>query len=100
MYEHLMAVYEKKEGSPLVFQPRLRHWYDVNYNAGTLPERYQGMYLDEVYRDFGEPELGFVLCAGDEPAIISCNPRLAFKRAKVLMNGDEVCDHVFYVKEG
>jgi hypothetical protein len=54
----------------------------------------------EVYRELGEPELGFVICAGDEPAIRSYNPRLAFKRTKVLMNGDEVCDHVFYVKKG
>lgn len=53
MYEEMMAVYEKREGSPLVFQPRLRHWYDVNFNAGTLPERYHGMYLDEVYGDLG-----------------------------------------------
>jgi hypothetical protein len=53
MYDAMMAVYEGCEGLPLVFQPRLRHWFDVNHNAGTLPERYQGMYLDEVYRDLG-----------------------------------------------
>jgi hypothetical protein len=53
MYDAMMAVYEGREGLPLVFQPRLRHWFDVNHNAGTLPERYQGMYLDEVYRDLG-----------------------------------------------
>jgi hypothetical protein len=35
---------------------------------------------------------------GDEPAIRSCNPKLAFKRTKVLVNGDQICDHVFYVK--
>jgi hypothetical protein len=53
VYENIMAVYENREGRPLVFQPRLRHWYDVNFNAGTIPERYQGMYLDEVFRDIG-----------------------------------------------
>jgi hypothetical protein len=50
-----MAVYEKKEGRPIVFQPRIKHWYDVNFNAGTLPSQYQGLYLDEVYRDLGVP---------------------------------------------
>jgi hypothetical protein len=55
MYGEMMAVYEKKGGSPLVFQPRLRHWYDVNFNAGNLPEKYHGMYLDEVYGDLGFP---------------------------------------------
>jgi hypothetical protein len=55
MYDDLMAVYKKRGDRPLVFQPRLRHWYDVNFKAGTLPERYQGLYLDEVYRDIGVP---------------------------------------------
>ena len=53
----------------------------------------------EIYRELGEPELGFVICAGDEPAVKSCNPKLAFKRTKVLMNGDEICDHIFYVEK-
>ena len=53
----------------------------------------------EIYRELGEPELGLVICAGDEPAVRSYNPKLAFKRTKVLMNGDEVCDHVFYVEK-
>ncbi len=49
--------------------------------------------------EFGEPLLGFVVCAGDEPTIRSHNSKLAFKRTKVLMNGDEVCDHVYYVEK-
>lgn len=53
----------------------------------------------EIFREFGEPELGFVICAGDEPAVESYNPKLAFRRTKVLMNGDEICDHIFYVKK-
>lgn len=52
----------------------------------------------EVYRELGEPELGFVICAGDEPAVKSYNPELGFKRTKVLVNGDPVCDHIFYVE--
>jgi hypothetical protein len=55
MYKDMMAVYEKKEDSPLVFHPRIRHWYNVNFNAGTLPERYHGMYLDEIYNDLDLP---------------------------------------------
>jgi len=49
--EKIMAVYEGREPAGVVFQPRIKHWYDVNLGAGTLPERYQGMYLDEIYRD-------------------------------------------------
>ena len=51
----------------------------------------------EVYRELGEPELGFYYCAGDEPAVKSHNPQLGFLRIKVLMNGDDICDHVFLV---
>ena len=53
MFDNIMAVYEGREGHPLVFQPRLRHWFDVNHNAGTLPERFKGMYLDEIYENIG-----------------------------------------------
>jgi hypothetical protein len=53
MFEDLMAVYRGEEGRPLVFQPRLKHWFDVNYAAGTLPDRYRGVTLEEVYRDLG-----------------------------------------------
>jgi hypothetical protein len=51
----------------------------------------------ESFRELGEPEMGLVICASDEPAVRAYNPKLAFRRTKVLMNGDEVCDHVFHV---
>jgi hypothetical protein len=53
MYYEIMGVYQGKEGLPLVFQPRIKHWFDVNYMKGTIPSNYQGMYLDEVYEDLG-----------------------------------------------
>lgn len=51
----------------------------------------------EIFRELGEPELGFVKCAADEPWARSYNPKLAFNRTKTLMEGDELCDHVFLV---
>jgi hypothetical protein len=53
----------------------------------------------EVFCELGEPELGYVICAGDEPMLKSYNPRLGFRRTKVLMEGDAVCDHLFYVED-
>jgi hypothetical protein len=52
----------------------------------------------EVFRELGEAELGLVVCAGDEPMVKSYNPALGFRRTKVLMAGDPVCDHVFLVE--
>ena len=49
--DNMMAVYEGREGADLVFQPRLSHWYAANTAGGTLPEKYLGTYLDEIYKD-------------------------------------------------
>jgi hypothetical protein len=51
----------------------------------------------EVFRELGEPELGLIMCAGDEPAVAAYNRALAFHRTKTLMAGYDHCDHVFYV---
>ena len=53
----------------------------------------------EVYRELGEPELGFVICASDEPAVKSHNPHLGFTRTQVQMHGAPLCDHVFFVEQ-
>ena len=47
----LIAVLEGKKPERVVWQPRLKHWYDVNNVRNTVPERYQGKYLDEIYED-------------------------------------------------
>jgi hypothetical protein len=52
----------------------------------------------EVYRELGEPELGAVICASDEPAVKSHNPQLGFSRTRTLMQGDTLCNHVFFVE--
>lgn len=52
----------------------------------------------EIFRELEEPELGFMMCARDEPWVRSFNPRLAFRRTKTLMNGDEICDNTYYVE--
>jgi hypothetical protein len=51
----------------------------------------------EIYRELGEPELGSVICASDQPAVKAHNPQLGFTRTQVLMHGDAVCNHVFFV---
>lgn len=75
-------------------------WEKVVDEPDCIGYHYTRCMWAEIYRELGEPELGLVICAGDEPAIKSWNPGLAFKRTKVLMDGDEVCDHVFCVKKG
>ena len=56
-------------------------------------------YRAEVFRELGEPELGYIFCAGDEPAVRACHPQLGFRRTQTLMLGDPLCDHVFLVED-
>ncbi|UCD72794.1 MAG: hypothetical protein JSW01_04905 [Candidatus Bathyarchaeota archaeon] len=51
--DRLTAVFEGGEPQEIVWWPRIKHWYDMNSSANTLPDRYQGMYLDEIYQDLG-----------------------------------------------
>jgi len=74
-------------------------WQRVSDEPDRIGYHYTRCMWAEIYQELGEPELGFVICAGDEPAVKSYNPKLAFKRTKVLMNGDKVCDHVFYIEK-
>jgi len=74
-------------------------WERVMDEPDRVGYRFTRCMWAEVYRELGEPELGFVICAGDEPAVKSYNPGLGFSRTKVLMNGDEICDHVFCVEK-
>jgi len=74
-------------------------WERVINESDRIGYYYRRCMFAEIYRELAEPQLGFVICAGDEPGVKSYNPKLAFRRTKVLMNGDELCDHVFYVQE-
>ena len=74
-------------------------WERVVDESDRIGYHYTRCMWAEVYRELGEPELGFVICAGDEPGVKSYNSKLGFKRTKVLMNGDALCDHIFYVEK-
>jgi len=52
----------------------------------------------EIFRELEEPELGLVMCARDEPWVKSYNSKLAFRRTKTLMTGDEICDNTYYIE--
>ncbi|MDH7482756.1 MAG: uroporphyrinogen decarboxylase family protein [Armatimonadota bacterium] len=51
--ERTLAIFAHKPVDNIVYQPRIEHWYWVNLNAGTLPARYRGMSLLDVYDDLG-----------------------------------------------
>ena len=72
-------------------------WQRVTDERTEIGYHYTRCMYAEILRELGEPELGLVMCARDEPWVHSYNPKLAFHRTKTLMEGDDVCDHVFSV---
>ena len=74
-------------------------WERVTEEPDRIAYRYTRCMWAEVFRELGEPELGYLWCASDEPAAQAYNPRLGFERTKLLMHGDGECDHIFYVAE-
>lgn len=72
-------------------------WERVFDEPDRIDYRYTRCMWAEIFRELGEPDLGFLLCAGDEPAVTAYNSELGFSRSKVLMYGDDHCDHSFFV---
>jgi hypothetical protein len=74
-------------------------WERVADEADRIGYEFTSCMWADVFRELGEVELGLVICAGDQPMVRAYNPRLGFRRTKVLMAGDDVCDHVFLVEK-
>jgi len=52
----------------------------------------------EVFAELDALDIGFWLCEGDAPTASAFNPAIGFQRTKTLMEGDDCCDHIFYLK--
>jgi hypothetical protein len=53
----------------------------------------------DIFRELGAADIGFWICANDGPAAQAFNPAIHFERTKTLMEGDDCCDHVYWVGE-
>jgi hypothetical protein len=73
-------------------------WKRVIDEPEQIGYNYSRCMYAEIFRELGEPELGWVICARDAPWIRSYNAKLGFKRTKTLMEGDDVCDHTIFVE--
>lgn len=51
--ERIMATWRGEPVDHVCWQPRLEHWYGYNRKLGTLPERYRGWELMDIYDDLG-----------------------------------------------
>ncbi len=51
----------------------------------------------DYFRKIGQPEIGKFFCLADEPLAKAFNEKINFKRTKTIMDGDEYCDHHYYM---
>jgi hypothetical protein len=51
------------------------------------------------FRKIGKPEIGKFFCDADKPMVEAFNEKLGFEISRTLMNGDDFCDHHYFVKE-
>ena len=51
--ERTLAIFAHEPVDKIVYQPRIEHWYNVNKQQGTLPERYRDMSILDVFDDLG-----------------------------------------------
>ncbi len=53
----------------------------------------------EIFAELDALDIGFWLCEGDAPMASAFNPAIGFQRTKTLMEGDDCCDHIFYLEK-
>ena len=73
-------------------------WVKAVDEPGRKQYSYTRCMWAEIFTELGAADVGHYMCDGDDPAVRSYNPALAFSRTKVLMDGDDECDHCFYVE--
>lgn len=55
----------------------------------------------EIAKALGLEGWGYILyCMGDDFICEGYNPEIRMRRTKTLMEGDEICDHLYYYREG
>ena len=74
-------------------------WEKIKDSESRQAYRFTRCMMADIYRSLGAEDIGIWICEGDGPAAAAFNPRIRFQRTKTLMEGDDCCDHVFFVEE-
>ncbi len=53
----------------------------------------------EIFNELDARDIGFWWCEGDGPMSSAFSSAIGFQRTKTLMEGNDCCDHIFYLKE-
>jgi hypothetical protein len=53
----------------------------------------------EAFRELDAADIGCWICERDADVAAAFNPAIRFTRTKTLMEGDDCCDHVYWIEE-
>jgi len=78
----------------------LTHEFEVECNDDGTECRYtfKACPWAKHFREFGGEKYGRFFCDADRPMVEAFSDDLGFKITKVLMDGEDCCDHYFYSK--
>jgi len=72
-------------------------WRRVEEGADRVAYEFTRCMWAEIFQELDATDIGAWICQGDDPAVRSYNPRLRCRLTKTLMEGDDLCNHVFHV---
>ena len=74
------------------------HEYEIlESKEGSVKFKFTRCPWADYFKKIGQPEIGKFFCLADEPLAKAFNEKINFKRTKTLMDGDEYCDHHYFV---
>ena len=80
-------------GNALVYE-------ELKNTPDTYEYKVTGCRYADIYKELGEPELGFLfVCAGDLKIAEGISPKLELIRTQTIMQGADHCDFYYKVKK-
>lgn len=78
----------------------LTHEFEMTYDEQTESAQYDIRHCPwaEHFRNLGGEKYGIFFCDADCPMAEAFDERLGFERTKILMDGDECCNHRYFKK--
>jgi len=82
--EQNLAVFQRRPIEGVLFQPRIHYWYEHNRDHGTLPERYRGASLWDVFDDLNVSVRYFPETTGLWPITLVCEPGSGITETEII----------------
>jgi hypothetical protein len=74
-------------------------WEKLEESATKQAYRFTRCLWADAFRSLRAEDIGIWICEADGPVAAAFNPSIKFQRTKTIMEGDDFCDHVYFVDE-